>query len=107
MENENTPNETAQENKDTPNETTQEKKRLHRATYAADKRNGGYLIRVAGPYAEKFASREVPVSLRSGNEQKETLVRLVWAGADERTSEKVALYTFAPKPREEQNEVQF
>ena len=36
-------------------------KRSHKATYARDKRKGGYLIRVIGPNAAAFAGREVPV----------------------------------------------
>lgn len=76
--------------------------RKHRATYATDKRNGGYLIRVQGPYPEKFAGREVPVTTKAGKEHAETLVRLIWTGNDENTGEKVSLYTFAPKPREQE-----
>ncbi len=80
----------------------QETERKHRATYATDKRNGGYLVRVQGPYPEKFAGREVPVMLKSGKEQTEKLSRLIWTGADTETGDKVALYKFEPRPREEQ-----
>lgn len=76
--------------------------RKHRATYARDNRNGGYLIRVQGPTPEKYAGREVPVTLRNGSEQVEKLQRLIWTGNDKDTSERVALYAFEPKPREQQ-----
>jgi len=76
----------------------------HRATYARDNRNGGYLIRVAGPYPEKFAGRQVPVTTRSGKEHLETLSRLIWTGNDKETSDRVALYAFVAKPRADETE---
>ena len=81
--------------------TPTEGKRAHKATYATDKRNGGYLIRVAGPQASKFAGREVPVTLKNDTEHTEKLTTLVWAGKDTETGQPVALYRFEPKPREE------
>lgn len=75
-------------------------KRKHKATYATDKRNGGYLIRVAGPHANKFAGREVPVTTRDGAEHLEELEKMVWAGKDEQNGEPVALYKFKAKPQE-------
>lgn len=74
--------------------------RKHRATYAADKRAGGYLIRISGPTPEAFVGREVPVTLRDGTEHPERLTRLVWTGTDAKTNEKVALYRFESRPRE-------
>lgn len=74
--------------------------RLHKATYATDKRNGGYLIRIAGPTAERFAGREVPVTMKSGDEHDEMLDRLIWTGIDAESGERVALYRFVAKPRE-------
>lgn len=74
-------------------------KRMHRATYAADKRNGGYNVRVAGPYATNFGGREVPVTLKDGTEKVEKLEFVIWSGKDRETGEKVALYTFQHKPR--------
>lgn len=74
-------------------------KRMHKATYATDKRKGGYLVRVVGPHASEFAGREVPVGLRSGDEQTEKLVKVVWSGKDQDSGEPVALYQFAAKPR--------
>jgi hypothetical protein len=79
-----------------------ETKRLHKATYSTDKKTGGYLIRVEGPNANAFAGREVPVTLRSGEEHTEKLERLVWAGTDKVKATPVALYTFVSKPREAQ-----
>ena len=82
-------------------------KRAHKATYASDKRNGGYLIRVVGPHADAFTGREVPVTTANGAEHIEKLTRLVWKGMDvgnERitgTGLPLALYRFEAKPREE------
>jgi len=36
-------------------------KRTHKASYATDKKKGGYLIRVVGPYAERFAGRTLSI----------------------------------------------
>ena len=74
--------------------------RKHRATYATDKRKGGYLVRVAGPSANEFVGREVPVTMKNGNEQPEKLIRLIWSGPDQETGELCALYAFEAKPRE-------
>ena len=87
-------------------------KRKHRATYARDKKKGGYLIRVAGPYPERFAGREVPVTTMDGGEHLETLLRLIWSGVDTgeyggTAGERVSLYTFEAKPREDQTELDF
>lgn len=73
----------------------------HKATYARDNRKGGWMVRIAGEYPEKFAGREVPVTMMDGTKQIETLSKLIWTGTDDKTGEKVALYTFVPKPREE------
>ena len=88
-------------------EKTTEPKRAHKATYATDKRNGGYLIRVQGPYSEVFAGREVPVTTKSGDEHTEKLTRLIWSGNDTESGQKVALYKFESKPREELEEATF
>lgn len=74
--------------------------RAHKATFARDKRKGGYLIRVIGPQADQFAGREVPVTRKDDTESTEKLVGLIWAGTDEETSRPVALYSFEPRPRE-------
>lgn len=86
--------------------------RLHKATYARDKKKGGYLIRISGPAAGKFAGREVPVTTLTGEEHKERLVKLVWSGIDDgayggKVGEGVALYTFENRPPEPEPEVQF
>lgn len=75
-------------------------KRLHRATYAADKRKGGWLIRVTGPSAALFTGRKIPVSLKDGTEHDETLNRIIWTGIDKESGDTVALYTFAALPFE-------
>lgn len=74
-------------------------KRLHKATYATDKRKGGYLIRIAGPYPEMFAGREVPVVTKDDKEHTEKLTRLIWTGPDAENGGRVALYAFESKPR--------
>lgn len=78
--------------------------RLHKATYATDKRNpGGYLVRVIGPTAAAFAGREVPVIRKDDTESIEKLIRCVWTGVDNEAKLPVALYTFEQRPREEQH----
>ena len=77
-------------------------KARHVATYATDKRKGGYLIRVEGPDAAMFAGRKVPVTLRNGQVHTEELDRLIWTGSDVDSGKPVSLYTFIPQPRDEQ-----
>lgn len=85
----------------------------HKATYATDKRNGGYMIRVIGPFANRFIGRKVPVTMRNDNVHDEELVRLVWSGIDTGTDDRpgtglpAALYTFKPKPKMEDDEIPF
>lgn len=86
--------------------------RLHKATYARDKKKGGYLIRVAGPTANTFVGRMVPVTMLDGSEHDEKLTRLIWTGVDTgeyggKAGEPIALYAFEPKPREDEQEVLF
>lgn len=83
------------------------KKPTHRATYATDKRNGGYLIRVEGPFANRFVGREVPVTLMKGGDHTEELVRLIWSGIDKESGANVALYAFKAKPREVEEVIPF
>lgn len=83
------------------------KKRQHKATYSLDKTTGGYLIRVAGPYANRFAGRDVPVTTKAGEEHEEKLVRLIWVGKDQETGDNVALYRFQGKPRGTDEEAVF
>lgn len=84
------------------------KKRAHKATYATDNRNGGYMIRVAGPNANRFAGREVPVTTKAGDEHTAKLEKLVWTGKDKESGENVALYKFASKPKDStESEFQF
>ena len=65
--------------------TEPKKKRAHKATFARDKRKGGYLIRVEGPAANRFANKEVPVTLKNGEERLETLENVIWSGKDKET----------------------
>lgn len=81
--------------------------RKHRATYATDRRLGGYLVRVVGPDCEKFVGREVPVTTKANTEHQEKLTRLVWTGKDKETGDKVALYKFEPKPKEATEDIPF
>lgn len=82
-------------------------KRAHKATYATDKRKGGYIIRVAGPNASSFVGREVPVTTKDDQEHTEKLTRLIWSGVDQETGGNVALYAFESKPRTKADEVTF
>lgn len=82
-------------------------KRVHRATYSRDKRKGGYLVRVEGPFAAKFAGREVPVTKKDNSESSEKLTELIWSGPDEETGIPVALYAFEAKPREPEEDILF
>jgi len=89
-------------------------KRQHKATYATDKRKGGYMIRVIGPHAGEFVGREIPVTRKDDSENMEKLTQLVWTGVDTGTPEEpgtgkpVALYKFAPKPKDDtEDEIPF
>lgn len=88
-------------------------KRSHKATYAADKKQGGYLIRVVGPRASEFVGREVPVVTQKGDEHMEKLIRLIWTGIDTGTDkfpgtgQPCALYKFESKPKEKMDEIPF
>lgn len=75
--------------------------RAHRATYAKDKMKGGYIIRVEGANAARFAGRTVPVTRKDGSESDEELDGLLWTGVDEETHNPVALYSFKPRPKDE------
>jgi hypothetical protein len=79
----------------------------HKATYATDKKNGGYLVRVVGPHANAFAGREVPVTRKDDSEHKEKLVKLLWTGKDDDTGQPIGLYSFAPKPKDPDDEIEF
>lgn len=87
------------------------KKRSHRATYARDKKNGGYIIRVQGPQCNRFAGRAVPVEMRDKTEHEETLTDLIWTGTDDGAisgyTGPVALYNFAAKPKTLDDEIPF
>ncbi len=89
-----------------PEQTNAEGKRTHKATYASDKRNSGYNIRVVGPHANEFAGEEVPVETKNGEEHTERLLRLLWSGPDldpatkEPTGRLAALYSFESRPKE-------
>lgn len=77
-------------------------KRLHKATFATDKRNpGGYLVRVQGPTAQAFAGRQVPVTRKDNSESIETLEACIWAGRDDESGDPVALYRFVSRPRDD------
>lgn len=74
----------------------------HRATYATDKRKGGYLIRVQGPSPDRFVGRTIPVHRRDGSETEETLDRVIWSGKDDESGDNVSLYKFLPKPLDDE-----
>jgi hypothetical protein len=85
--------------------------RAHKATYARDKKKGGYIIRVAGPQCHRFAGRTVPVEIRGGGEHDETLTDLIWTGTDDGEisgyTGPVALYNFEAKPKQPDDEIPF
>jgi hypothetical protein len=89
-----------------PDQTNADGKRTHRATYASDKRNGGFNVRVVGPHANEFAGEEVPVKTKSGEEHMEKLIKVLWSGADidpetkQPTGYNAALYSFEARPKE-------
>lgn len=78
--------------------------RQHRATFARDKYEGGWNVRVIGPHAGRFAGRPIPVTRMDDSETVETLDRLIWTGLDTETGRPVALYSFTPAPRAEAQE---
>lgn len=85
--------------------------RSHRATYARDKKKGGYIVRVQGPQCNRFAGRSVPVEKRDGEENPEMLTELIWSGMDDGVISgyvgPVALYSFEAKPPEKMEEIPF
>lgn len=86
--------------------------RLHKATYARDRKKGGYLVRVSGPTAGSFAGRAVPVVTISGAEHTEELDALIWTGIDTgeyggKPGEPVALYSFKPSPKDDAEDLPF
>ena len=83
-----------------PDAPTDGKKRKHTATYATDKRKGGYLVRVSGPNSNAFVGREVPVRTRDDAEHMEKLIKVLWTGKDKETGENVTLYQFEGRPRD-------
>jgi len=77
----------------------EKKKRDHKASFCKDKRHGGYNIWVAGPMANRFAGREVPVTMSNGDEKMITLKDVQWTGQDPKTGEFAAVYDFQPEER--------
>jgi hypothetical protein len=79
----------------------------HRATYARDKKNPGqYLIRISGPYPERFEDKIVPVfSMQDKAYHAEQLRRAVWKGTENTAEyggtvgEPVCLYHFDSAPK--------
>jgi hypothetical protein len=77
--------------------------RKHRATYARDKRQGGYMVRIVGPHAADFrVGQFVPVTRMDGSEAMEQLNGLVWKGTDEESSQPCALHQMVKRARAEQ-----
>lgn len=81
--------------------------RKHRATFARDKRKGGFIVRVEGPNANAFSHREVPVTKKDGSETPVTLTDLIWTGADRDSGKPIALYGMVPTERNEVEDATF
>jgi len=81
--------------------------RQHKATYARDKKKGGYLIRVEGPFSNRFSARKVPVTRKDNTEHEEALDQLIWSGKDKESGKLVALYTFIPQGADTEEDVAF
>lgn len=86
-------------------------KRAHKATYARDKKTGGYIIRIQGPHAAEFAGRTVPVVKKDDSENPEQLTKLIWTGTDDGKISNyigpVALYHFEQKAKAPVDEIPF
>lgn len=91
----------------TSSESATTPKPRHRASYSRDKQTGGWNIRVAGPEANKFAGRVVPVTRNNSTETtNEMLKTLLWSGPDKdmngkETGQIAALYSFDARPKDE------
>lgn len=95
--------------------------RAHKATFAKDNRNPGkYNIRIEGPSAGKFSTREVPVVMKNGDEKMVKLLDCFWCEPhSERTDDEgnvieaarpgvmVALYHFKPEQKQAEPDVDF
>jgi hypothetical protein len=74
--------------------------RRHRATFATDNIEGGYMVRIEGPDCAKFAKRTgIPVTRFDGSETAIDLKNLVWSGNDLESGKPVALYKIVKHPR--------
>lgn len=81
--------------------------RRHRATYAKDKYERGYNIRVVGPDAWKMGRRWLPVTRMDGSEAMEFTLERLWKGTDDETGQPVALFALYKQPRETLDEIPF
>lgn len=90
----------------------------HRATWARDRMNGGYNVRVVGPNANRFGARKlddgtkeghviyrtVPVTLKNGTTRDVKLGDVLWTGKDDDTGLPVALYSHIPETADSDQE---
>jgi hypothetical protein len=60
---------------------------------ANTKRRHGYMVRIAGPHAARFAGRIISVMTQDGTQSEQELERLVWSGPDHESGQLVALYS--------------
>lgn len=87
--------------------------RTHKATYAKDRKEGGYNLRVIGPHAKKMGRRWLPVTRFDGSENMEYALDIIWSGTDDGTEDRpgtglpVALFSMWKAPKEEQDEIPF
>ena len=74
--------------------------RRHKATFAKDKYERGYNIRVEGPRAHEFAQKWVPVTRIDGSETMEFCLERLWKGTSDDSGQPVALFSLYKKPRD-------
>ena len=80
--------------------------RKHKATFAKDKYERGYNVRIVGPRAAEFSQKWVPVTRMDGGESMEFCLERLWKGMDDDTKQPVALFSLYKKPRD-QDEIPF
>jgi hypothetical protein len=81
--------------------------RTHKATWAKDKYERGYNIRVIGANAWKMGNRWLPVTRMDESESMEFAMERIWKGVDDDTGKPVALFAAYRKPRQAEDDIPF